>query len=143
MKTAKKTIRRAGVRVSSTRPSAGSTAPSRRVSRKTQSERRPRTAYDLLALVCQHILDEPRRYYQEAWIVRHKASIKAAMGSVPSCGTMACRAGWIVGLHVLAHELAQTFHDHTRGRTGGSLVTTGSSAANSQLPRDTQSDRQP
>lgn len=98
----KKISSRAGVRVSSAIRATGSTAARTRVVRKTQSERRthkPRTAYELLERVCEHILEEPRRYYQEFWAVRDKQKIADVMGSVPSCGTMACRAGWIVALN--------------------------------------------
>lgn len=93
MKIKKKTSR-AGVHVSSTRPSAGSTAARSRVSRKTQSERPPRTAYDLCELVAQHIETDPLRYDQSAW-----GWEGMHYQQMPMCGTVCCRAGWIVALH--------------------------------------------
>lgn len=60
---------------------------------------RPRTAFELLNRVCKHILEEPKRYYQGMWGNTNEDLIKATVGSVPACGTMACRAGWIVALH--------------------------------------------
>lgn len=64
---------------------------------------KPRTAWDLCELVAQHIEEEPLRYYQRNWWVRGRA-LKAlvywkTLPSAPSCGTTACRAGWIVGLN--------------------------------------------
>ena len=38
----------------------------------TKPVARMRTVYDLLDRVCQHILEEPRRYYQGHWILRGK-----------------------------------------------------------------------
>lgn len=95
----KSTSSRAGEVVSSTRPPAGSIAARRRVTRKTQYQRPPRTAYDLLARVCEHILDEPKRYTQESYLVHGIAAIKNLGLAAPTCGTVGCRAGWIVALH--------------------------------------------
>lgn len=69
--------------------------------RKTQSARqpKPRTAYELLQRVCHHILEEPKRYNQETYFETGKRDIQMTWGFAPACGTMACRAGWIVALH--------------------------------------------
>lgn len=53
---------------------------------------RPANVYELLDRVCEAILAEPKRYWQEEWLKRtspHFDSIN------PTCGTVACRAGWI------------------------------------------------
>lgn len=57
-------------------------------------------AYDLLRDVCKVILEEPRRYYQNRWYVTNTERIESILGAKksPDCGTMACRAGWIVQL---------------------------------------------
>lgn len=60
---------------------------------------KPKTAYELLQRVCEHILEEPRRYNQERWLMRGKRYIKDFGLSAPACGTVGCRAGWIVLLH--------------------------------------------
>lgn len=60
---------------------------------------RPKTAYDLLEQVAQHILAEPARYWQELWVLRGKHVIERTGLTAPSCGTICCRAGWIVALH--------------------------------------------
>lgn len=67
---------------------------------------KPKTAYELLERVCEHILEEPRRYNQGLWITRGKrllnflsVRVKSVAESAPPCGTMACRAGWIAALH--------------------------------------------
>lgn len=59
----------------------------------------PKTAYDLMARVAAHILEEPKRYYQGKWVTKKKSDIVDVVGAVPQCGTVACRAGWIVALH--------------------------------------------
>lgn len=71
--------------------------------RKTKAPAKPKTAYDLCELAAQHIEEEPLRYYQRQWWARgddldsmvrwHK------LPAAPPCGTTACRAGWIMGLH--------------------------------------------
>lgn len=67
--------------------------------RKVTRAAKPKTAYDLLARVADHILEEPKRYYQTNWGLRgtHLEAIKKELR--PACGTVACRAGWIVALH--------------------------------------------
>lgn len=68
-----------------------------RVSRKTQSERRtskPKTAYELCELVARHIEEDPLRYDQSTW-----GWEGARYRKMPACGTVCCRAGWIVALH--------------------------------------------
>lgn len=56
------------------------------------------TAYELLADVRRAILEEPKRYNQEVWRIRGKRHIVNAGFDAPSCGTMACVAGWTVAL---------------------------------------------
>jgi hypothetical protein len=58
---------------------------------------RPETAFELLELVARHIEEEPRRYNQEMWVLRGLAL--KTLGLEPPCGTVCCRAGWIVALH--------------------------------------------
>lgn len=64
---------------------------------------KPTTAYDLCMLVAQHIEEEPLRYLQSNWWLRAKELARAVayskLPAEPPCGTAACRAGWIVGLH--------------------------------------------
>ena len=57
-------------------------------------------AYDLLMDVAAVIEEEPRRYNQEDWLVRVEPSevYEGKVESGPSCGTVGCRAGWIVEL---------------------------------------------
>lgn len=94
----KKVSKRAGVL--KVMPSTGSTAAGKRVARSTKSERKPRTAFDLCEMVAQHIEEEPRRYNQGTWMKRlSPRDFKLAFGVAPPCGTMACRAGWLVHLH--------------------------------------------
>jgi len=56
--------------------------------------------YDLLMDVARAIEEEPRRYNQEDWHARVAPCevYEATTESGPSCGTVACRAGWIVEL---------------------------------------------
>ena len=61
-------------------------------------QRKPRTAYQLLKRVRDHIATEPQRYYQGDYIVRDKGALRN-LELRPPCGTAACRAGWIVLLH--------------------------------------------
>lgn len=76
------------------------TASKSRTVRTTQSARsKPKTAYDLLARVAEHIVEEPTRYDQDRWCRLGKRAIRKEFGFAPACVTMACRAGWIVGLH--------------------------------------------
>ena len=49
-----------------------------------------KTAYDLLSDVCKTIKNEPKIYDQDTFMSRDNIS---------PCGTVACRAGWIVALH--------------------------------------------
>lgn len=96
--TPKKKTRRAGVRVSSAIRPAGSTARKRnQPARKTQSGRQPKptTAYELCNRVAQHIEEEPLRYHQQYWGFEGQTSSLRQ----PACGTICCRAGWIVNLH--------------------------------------------
>lgn len=64
-----------------------------------------KNAYDLLADVCAAISEEPRRYNQGVWCLRGPKAIRDWFETEdhkiepPACGTMACRAGWIVQLH--------------------------------------------
>jgi hypothetical protein len=58
---------------------------------------KPETAYELLGAVAACILAEPRRYDQGSWL--YDAAQVADLASPPPCGTVACRAGWIVALH--------------------------------------------
>jgi len=59
-----------------------------------------KTAYELLQQVCAHILEEPKRYHQGTWGLTRKHAVGVVgRENVPPCGTVACRAGWIVGLH--------------------------------------------
>lgn len=69
----------------------------------TKKEQKPKTAYDLCELVAQHIEAEPARYYQRCWVATGPELKRlVSLGTLPEfppCGTTACRAGWIVGLH--------------------------------------------
>ncbi len=58
----------------------------------------PETVYDLLALVAHHIEEEPRRYFQDVWVLIGE-EIRNHVDFEPACGTVCCRAGWIVALH--------------------------------------------
>lgn len=68
-------------------------------SARTVIRKKPRTAYELLQRVAEHILEEPKRYWQGTWALLNKGEIEDTVGSVPTCGTAACRGGWIVALH--------------------------------------------
>lgn len=72
--------------------------------RKTTKPTPPRTAWDLCERVAQHIEEEPLRYYQRSWWLRGRdletlVNYWHTIPAKPSCGTTACRAGWIVELH--------------------------------------------
>lgn len=79
---------------------------------------KPKTAYELCERVCEHILEEPRRYFQNDWcrrgtgIQRMWSRLRSVLSidqdgnedvmkpvPPPVCNTVACRAGWIVLLH--------------------------------------------
>ena len=60
---------------------------------------RARTAWDLCRAVCAAILEEPKRYDQSTFCSRYDAEEVADNPELPACGTIACRAGWIVALH--------------------------------------------
>jgi len=55
--------------------------------------------YDLLMDVATAIEQEPRRYNQEQWLLRvEPGADETGRAKYPACGTIACRAGWIVQL---------------------------------------------
>lgn len=58
----------------------------------------PKTAYDLCEMVAQHIEEDPLRYHQGLWGFEGEA-FKDSSLKMPDCGTVCCRAGWIVALH--------------------------------------------
>lgn len=58
----------------------------------------PISAYDLLTKVCEVITEEPKRYYQEWWVLRLGQEPPRGVDPVPAypaCGTVCCVAGWI------------------------------------------------
>lgn len=58
-------------------------------------------AYDLLADVCRVIREEPARYFQDRFYVADTTAQRHWLDGrrePPMCGTMACRAGWVVQL---------------------------------------------
>lgn len=66
----------------------------------TERQPKAKTAYELLEQVIAHIKEEPKRYAQATWGARNSDAIKAVgPATVPPCGTIACRAGWIVALN--------------------------------------------
>ena len=70
--------------------------------RRTLTVTKPRVknAYELLEKVCEVIKEEPRRYDQTTWGISGKQETKRHYeNTAPACGTVACRAGWIVFLH--------------------------------------------
>lgn len=56
-----------------------------------------KTAYALLSEIATLILKEPKRYNQERFLVVRGGPEVAPRG-FPSCGTVACVAGWVVAL---------------------------------------------
>ena len=67
---------------------------------------RPKNLYELCERVCEAIMAESRRYNQEMWAdlacvtelgERREPVDKSA---VPACGTVACRAGWMVEIEL-------------------------------------------
>jgi hypothetical protein len=61
--------------------------------------------YDLLDDMCKVILDDPKHYNQSDWMITEPNSIRMILSESasadiepPDCGTMACRAGWMVQL---------------------------------------------
>lgn len=71
-------------------------------------------AYQLLYRVCEVILEEPRRYYQDRWLMTG-ASLREAiklqkLTGAPPCGTTACVAGWVVALHDGVEEAERKDH---------------------------------
>ena len=56
-------------------------------------------AYDLLDDVCKVIAEEPKRYDQNRWgVTGWRARRIYPAEELPACGTVGCRAGWIVAL---------------------------------------------
>jgi len=74
--------------------------------------------YDLMLDVARAIREEPRRYDQATWIERSQYSILGTLQSRgikggPACGTMACRAGWMV---LLSGNTSGDMYDGVRWR---------------------------
>lgn len=124
-KTPKKTPRRAGVRRAAS-VATGSTAARTRATRHTQSYRqpKPKTAYGLLERVARHIEDDPRRYDQGRFVLtgEDELSSRGFIGDgAPPCGTVACRAGWIVflndGLNAVGYDGIQDRANEVLGMT--------------------------
>lgn len=70
---------------------------------------RPTNAYELCERVCEHIAAEPLTYNQATFLSCDVDEQRAVMGRPTDCGTMACRAGWMVVLtdginRAVAHE---------------------------------------
>lgn len=60
---------------------------------------KPKTAYELLAMVADHIEEEPKRYHQNVWaLIGAAIDHDPEIGFHPACDTVCCRAGWIVAL---------------------------------------------
>lgn len=60
-----------------------------------------KTAYGLLSDICRIITEEPKRYDQSFWIYRPYGDNGASSypdKGFPSCGTVACVAGWVATL---------------------------------------------
>lgn len=74
--------------------------------RKT-AKSKPRINKRLFRRIRDHILEEPRRFFMSAWVVRDsgKPSLGYSFASTerPPCGTAACIGGWAV---ILAGEKA-------------------------------------
>lgn len=85
----KKTMRELGRQRTSTTSRTAATV--RKVTRE-----KPKTAYDLCERVAQHIEEEPLRYHQGLWGFERFVIAELQQ---PQCGTVCCRAGWIVALH--------------------------------------------
>lgn len=60
---------------------------------------RAKTAWNLCEAVCEAIVEDPRRYDQGTYVDQHSLFEVAQDRGLPECGTVACRAGWIVALH--------------------------------------------
>lgn len=77
-----------------------------------------KTAYELLERVCAHILEEPKRYHQDYWGLRGEVPLDVPR---PKCGTVCCRAGWIVALNdgpkALLHTCSGSRADRILGMT--------------------------
>lgn len=93
-----------------------------------------KNAFDLVMDTVQAILDEPRRYNQELWRSRDKRDIDSRLNpkiyrdekceelvpvypeelEPPTCGTVACRAGWLVTLagRVSVNETGDSVFDY-------------------------------
>lgn len=71
-------------------------SPTAATARKVTREAKPKTAYELCERVAKHIEEEPLRYHQGLWGFENYAIEDLAR---PQCGTVCCRAGWIVALH--------------------------------------------
>ena len=72
------------------------------------------TAYGLLDMVRDVILEEPRRYNQSWWISRPNYFPKKVR-EFPSCGTVCCVAGWVEtlrGTPTKAVALTKVFTDN-------------------------------
>ena len=83
-------------------------------------QRKPRTAYQLLARVRDHIAEEPRRYFQGDYIVDDKDRLRE-IGLRPPCGTAACRAGWIILLHDGPEAKRESMYRRTQEILGMSI----------------------
>ena len=60
------------------------------------------TAYELLTDIMQVILEEPKRYNQGTWLEDYRLEDRTQREilalNTPSCGTVACVAGWAITL---------------------------------------------
>lgn len=61
----------------------------------------------LLRKVQRHILEEPKRYDQDRWLIRgDEATIHLEPNDVPACKTVGCIAGWVCVLGKSIPKLA-------------------------------------
>lgn len=67
-------------------------------------------AADLLLDVAEAILEEPMRYNQKVALMTGGPGESGAGGTYPDCGTIGCRAGWIVVLNKTPSETKR--HQH-------------------------------
>jgi hypothetical protein len=89
--------------------------------RKLALRRFPKNAYETLANDCALILEEPKRYFQNDWLFHGEARIQYMVDKYrglvcpdfrdgPSCGTVACVAGWTTTQHGCAGQDDQNLY---------------------------------
>lgn len=79
-----------------------------------------KTAYGLMSDIKAYILEEPKRVWMDAWLIKGKRRISSQFGvDAPICGTVGCIAGNAVMLAGLPSSASTAWEKASRLLSGG------------------------